>query len=167
MRSVGTPIDPYSVLSVSRDADQGVIRAAYRALAWINHPDINSSPDAAERMRRINAAYQLVRTAEARRRLDAERPASATTAGSTSTGRTARPNASTVSFGRYAGWTIEQLVRHDPDYLRWLSRHSAGQPYRREIAERLDAVTRRVVPTRPTPPSRRRWAFGGARISHA
>lgn len=167
MSTVATPFDPYAILCVPPDADRSVIRAAYRALAWINHPDLNSSPDAVERMRQINAAYQLVRTDEARRRLDAERTASATPAASASTGGTARAAASTVSFGRYAGWTIEQLVRHDPDYLRWLSRHSAGQPYRREIAERLDAMARRVVPTRATPPSRRRWAFGGTRISHA
>jgi curved DNA-binding protein CbpA len=161
VRSVAARFDPYAVLSIPRGADDGVIRAAYRALAWRNHPDLNSSPDSVARMSEINTAYGLVRTADARRRLDAERAASGTAAASTGTPPAPPADASTVSFGRYAGWTIEQLARHDPDYLRWLSRHSAGQPYRREIADRLGAAGRRVAPSRPTPPPRRRWGFVG------
>jgi curved DNA-binding protein CbpA len=34
-----------------------------------------------------------------------------------------------VDFGQYAGWRIAQIARHDPDSLRWLSRHSAGVRY--------------------------------------
>lgn len=157
MGTVAARFDPYAVLSVEQDADHAVVRAAYRALAWIHHPDLNASPDAPERMREINAAYQLLRTDEGRRRVQAERA----TAESVGRADSPRADASTISFGRYAGWTIEQLVRHDPDYLRWLSRHSAGQPYRREIADRLAAATRPVAPSRPTPP-RRRWALFGA-----
>jgi hypothetical protein len=43
-----------------------------------------------------------------------------------------------LDFGRYVGWSVADLARHDPDYLRWLSRHSSGIRYRREIAELLD-----------------------------
>jgi curved DNA-binding protein CbpA len=42
-----------------------------------------------------------------------------------------------LDFGRYAGWSLAQLVRHDPDYLRWLCRQSAGVRYRRQILELL------------------------------
>ena len=40
---------------------------------------------------------------------------------------------SKLEFGRYTGWTLRDLARHDPDYLRWLSRHASGLRYRTEI----------------------------------
>jgi threonine aldolase len=43
----------------------------------------------------------------------------------------------TIGFGRYAGWTLGSLVRQDPDYLRWLSRHSSGIRYRSAILRLL------------------------------
>jgi uncharacterized protein (DUF3820 family) len=46
----------------------------------------------------------------------------------------------TVDFGRYAGWTLKDLLRHDPDYLRWLYRHSSGVRYRYQIARMLPDV---------------------------
>jgi curved DNA-binding protein CbpA len=42
-----------------------------------------------------------------------------------------------LNFGRYEGWSLADLARHDPAYLRWLSRHSSGLRYRREIAKVL------------------------------
>ena len=48
-----------------------------------------------------------------------------------------RPSGSVLDFGRYAGWSIGQLARHDPDYLRWLCRHSSGIRFRAEVEARL------------------------------
>ena len=42
-----------------------------------------------------------------------------------------------VDFGRYAGWTVPDIARHDPDYLRWLARHSSGIRFREAIARAL------------------------------
>ncbi len=42
-----------------------------------------------------------------------------------------------LTFGRYTGWTLRDLARQDPDYLRWLSRHSSGIRYRTEIYQIL------------------------------
>lgn len=154
MRSVPVPLDPYAALRVAPDADQAVVRAAYRALAWTCHPDRNPGSEAALRMRQINAAYDLVRTPERRSALLTQPD----TARSKTAAAAATTDPSAITFGRYAGWTIAQLARHDPDYLRWLSRHSAGQPYRREIAERLEAMARPA--SHPTPAARR-WAFFG------
>jgi curved DNA-binding protein CbpA len=42
-----------------------------------------------------------------------------------------------VDFGRYTGWSLRDLARHDPDYLRWLSRHSSGVRFRAEILRLL------------------------------
>jgi hypothetical protein len=35
------------------------------------------------------------------------------------------------------GWTLKDLAKHDPDYLRWLSRSSGGVRYRNQIHELL------------------------------
>ena len=47
--------------------------------------------------------------------------------------RRSRPSGSVLSFGRYTGWSLRDLARHDPDYILWLSRHSSGIRYRTEI----------------------------------
>jgi hypothetical protein len=45
-----------------------------------------------------------------------------------------------IDFGEYAGWRIADVARVNPQYLRWLSRHSAGVRYRSAIAEVLGEV---------------------------
>lgn len=52
--------DPYRTLQVEPSADLETIRAAYRKLARANHPDLNPGPEAAARMRAINAAYAVL-----------------------------------------------------------------------------------------------------------
>jgi len=42
-----------------------------------------------------------------------------------------------IDFGRYAGYTLGELLRNDPDYLRWLARHSSGIRYRGAILRLL------------------------------
>lgn len=134
------PDDAYRVLQVDPDADAVVIAAAFRALARRYHPD-GDAPDAG-RMAAINRAYGLVRDPVARRRYDASRVTTARTA--VPVGEAAGPAPvdrssprATLDFGRYAGWAIADLARHDPDYLRWLSRHSSGLRYRGAISKVL------------------------------
>jgi DnaJ domain len=50
----------YDVLQISPHADEAVLQAAYRALARANHPDLNADASAAERMRELNEAYDLL-----------------------------------------------------------------------------------------------------------
>ena len=52
--------DHYSTLQVDPVAEQEVIDAAYRRLAAKYHPDVNRSADAVERMKRMNAAYDVL-----------------------------------------------------------------------------------------------------------
>jgi curved DNA-binding protein CbpA len=65
-----------------------------------------------------------------------------------------------LDFGRYTGWSIGELSRHDPNYLLWLERVPAGRGLRAEI-ERAMGVGREPVATmaRPTRAerSRRSW----------
>jgi DnaJ-class molecular chaperone len=142
--------DAYKVLQVDPQADDVVIRAAYRALAALYHPDRDPSGQATRRMTELNAAFARLRTSEQRRAYDRTRAAAAPPSsadGSTNHGNgAARPATrakDTLDFGRYAGWTISQLAREDPDYLRWLSRHSAGIRYRAAIEAALKAAGQR------------------------
>jgi curved DNA-binding protein CbpA len=52
-------VDPYVVLGVSREATPLQIARAHRRLAKRHHPDLNPGEDA-ERMRRINEAWQIL-----------------------------------------------------------------------------------------------------------
>lgn len=47
------------------------------------------------------------------------------------------PRGSVLSFGRYKGWTISQVVAHDRNYVEWLSRTMAGRTYRSELEQAL------------------------------
>ncbi|HEV7369947.1 DnaJ C-terminal domain-containing protein [Arenibaculum sp.] len=63
--------NPYTVLGVSRTASAEEIRDAYRKLAKKHHPDLNvGKPEAGERFKAINAAYDLLSDPEKRARFD-------------------------------------------------------------------------------------------------
>jgi len=52
--------DFYEVLGVPRDADETAVKSAYRRLARQYHPDVNKLPDAEDRLKEINEAYEVV-----------------------------------------------------------------------------------------------------------
>lgn len=173
-------IDAYRILNVRPDAHQVVLRAAFHALAGLYHPDVDDSPEADARMAELNRAYRQVRTPEDRAAHDRQLVAAASSATSsaavpasptvphvgavteprprrTESQRVGAEKSATIDFGRYDGWTLAQLAKHDPDYLRWLNRHTSGLRYRREIGERLAAGA--AVATAPTKPATRRgWS---------
>jgi curved DNA-binding protein CbpA len=149
-------IDVYRVLQIDPHAEAFVLAAAYRALARQYHPD-GVTPDIA-RMAEINRAYALVRTPDDRRQYDIDRmkpvgPGRAPVPGPVHVAppsrfdpmarRAAQPGdmpsdgSSILPFGRYAGWSLRAVSHQDPDYLRWLMRHSSGVRYRREITKYL------------------------------
>jgi molecular chaperone DnaJ len=64
-------VDFYRILGVSREAPDDVIKKAYRKLVFEHHPDRNpDSKEAEDRIREINAAYEVIGDAEARRNYD-------------------------------------------------------------------------------------------------
>lgn len=63
--------DPYSILGVSRSADDKAIKSAYRKLAKELHPDKNKdNPKAAERFSDVTRAYDLLSDAKKRGQFD-------------------------------------------------------------------------------------------------
>ena len=48
-----------------------------------------------------------------------------------------RPSGTVLNFGRYAGWSLGEVARHDIEYIEWLDRAPIGRNYRQEIDEIL------------------------------
>ncbi|MDR5710181.1 MAG: molecular chaperone DnaJ [Armatimonadota bacterium] len=64
------PRDYYEILNVSPDASQEEIHRAYRRLAREYHPDVNRDPQAEERFKEINEAYQILSDPQKRAEYD-------------------------------------------------------------------------------------------------
>jgi curved DNA-binding protein CbpA len=137
--------DAYQVLGLLPTAHDLVIQAAYRTLAAVYHPDVGDAPST-RRMAELNDAYAKIRDPARRALYDAERRLGAATepiVAPPAGGGAAPPagSGSVLTFGRYEGWSIDRIAKQDPDYLRWLSRHSSGIRYRGEIETALQGIS--------------------------
>jgi DnaJ-class molecular chaperone len=162
--------DLYKVLQVDAEADPDVITAAYTALAARLHPqkDLTGTHDVL--LAALKRAYATLKDPAARRAYDEERSSELIAVGPGENGNgfhrlaggplTERLQAGRngvhvdslmISFGRYTGWTLGAVARQDPDYLRWLSRHSSGIRYRGAILRLLGEQDEAHVPLRVKP----------------
>lgn len=62
--------DYYKILGVSKSADEKEIKTAYRKLAKKYHPDINKAPDAEQKYKDVNEAYEVLNDPEKRKLYD-------------------------------------------------------------------------------------------------
>ncbi len=56
----GTNKDYYAILEVDRNASESDIQHAFRRKARTLHPDVNKAPDAEERFKEVNEAYEVL-----------------------------------------------------------------------------------------------------------
>ena len=71
--SAGPFKDYYRILQVNPEAGPRTIRAAYRRLSKIYHPDVTSDPHATQQMQEINEAYDVLSSRIRRFRYDRAR----------------------------------------------------------------------------------------------
>lgn len=62
--------DYYRTLGLERDASQEDVKRAYRRLARKFHPDVSKEPDAEERFKEVNEAYEVLKDPEKRAAYD-------------------------------------------------------------------------------------------------
>ncbi len=62
--------DYYELLGVARGASDAEVKRAFRKLAQQWHPDVNASPEAQQRFKEINEAYQVLSDPERRHAYD-------------------------------------------------------------------------------------------------
>jgi len=60
----------YTILGVATNATKAEIKSAYYKLSKVFHPDTNSSPNAAEKFKEINYAYEILSNLEKRKEYD-------------------------------------------------------------------------------------------------
>ena len=157
----------YDVLFVTPSADGELISMVYRHLAKRYHPDRDPSPAAAARMAELNEAYATLRDAQKRARYDMQmdqRRTEPVVAAPSGDGRPTRAGGANeapkrgpygeagappptlaakgrpLTFGRYRGWTLNQVDRIDHDYVVWLARATMGRNYKTELDELLRRV---------------------------
>src|SRR5690348_894005 len=53
--------DYYAILGVSREAQEDDIKRAYRKLARKYHPDVSKEPQAEERFKEVQEAYEVLK----------------------------------------------------------------------------------------------------------
>jgi hypothetical protein len=101
-RPLASGEDLYAILAVSSDATPETIRQAYRWKARSCHPDVTRTTEAAERFRRLAAAYEVLGDDGARRTYDRQRAP---------TGRTAARGAGPAPTHRAPGPSWNPAVR--------------------------------------------------------
>ena len=62
--------DYYATLGVNKNATDDELKSAYRQMAKKYHPDLNKTPEAAEKFKEINEAYSVLSDSQKRANYD-------------------------------------------------------------------------------------------------
>lgn len=150
--------DHYKLLQVDPGADLDVIKAAYKALARKLHPDDDFTGIQDYHLKELTRAFNILRDPAERKAYDLRRayrmrwpmgpgldevPEEAELTTHLAERVQAKmdeaetPDQRRLDFGRYTGQTLRDIANQDPDYLRWLARHSSGIRFRSTILKIL------------------------------
>jgi curved DNA-binding protein CbpA len=162
--------DHYKLLQVDPGADLEVIKAAYKALARKLHPDDDFTGIEEYHLKELTRAYKILSDPDQRKAYDLRRifrlkvpvgpgPDHGSEAAEADlTNHLAERihahmdppefDERRLDFGRYAGQTLREIAQQDPDYLRWLARHSSGIRFRSAILKILGETIYSVRPSR-------------------
>ena len=131
-------ISPYRILGLNEDAGAPEVKAAYRRLAMLFHPDRNDSEAANEMMRIVNLAYgALIHEPTPKQAPPQARPPNTAT---WSAGDDHDPCARILTFGKHKGKTLGQIAREDMQYLVWVQRSFDEDSYPAMIEEITEAL---------------------------
>ncbi len=141
-RPVAPDEDLYAILGVACDASSDAIRQAYRLRARSCHPDVTRSPRAAERFRRLAAAYEVLGHDASRRTYDRQRTLAAMRTAAVSPGPSATHRAPGPTWNPAVRGPAAQAARARPG----TRGPEAPRPERTSADEwRLASVLGRVV----------------------
>ncbi|MGB8338526.1 MAG: J domain-containing protein [Burkholderiales bacterium] len=118
----------YETLQVIPHASDAVIKASYRALAHLNHPDHNPNHAEAEAlMKAINRAYQILSNPSSRRQYDIEQGyANPVDTTDISDEPEARPEIPTASFAQQQTFQHDDQAQQHEQPQHFFQRHNAS-----------------------------------------
>jgi curved DNA-binding protein CbpA len=157
--------DHYKTLQVDPEADPEVIKAAYKALARKLHPDDDFTGIDEYKLKELTHAFNILHDPAERKAYELRRayrmrpvgPGPDQNEAELTSHLAERVQAHMeeedaderrLDFGRYLGMTLREIAHQDPDYLRWLARHSSGIRFRAAILKILGETIYSVHPSR-------------------
>ena len=157
---MGSAQNYYDVLDVPQDASAEHIKAAYRALAMIWHPDTSECFDAEERFKGINEAYEILRDPARRAEYDLQLNAEAGSRSASGSDANGGPGSGGASADDADEEPEAFNIRVDPPTIDFGILKTGGPNVKAEVALSWDGGSPYVI--RPSPRGSDWWDICGA-----